>query len=244
MKYLPSVKEMAKNRPGTDSGKDKHLVPNEEYNEFWEAFYDTLRTHFNFSLPVENSDKKINPYFGNFGFRFHPVKLEPKYFHLGIDITDKAKTEVKPILDGTLEYSGFGLVNGNYVFLSHPEVLTEDGFKLYSIYMHLKSVNVKFSSYQKMLRQVSFNHYPNVEIKNEAVIGRMGSTGNSEGAHVHLHLQIELRDEKGNIIVLDPARVLRLPCQENESAKILTKEEFENFRKEKNVEFKKLGIGY
>jgi hypothetical protein len=94
--------------------------------------------------------------------------------------------------------------------------------------MHLKSVNVKFSSYQKMLRQVSFNHYPNIEIKNEAVIGRMGSTGNSEGAHVHLHLQIELRDEKGNIIVLDPARVLRLPCQENESAGILTKEEFKN----------------
>jgi murein DD-endopeptidase MepM/ murein hydrolase activator NlpD len=244
MKYLPKVKEMAKPRPGTDSGKDKHLVPNEEYNEFWEAFYENLRTHFNFSLPVENSDKKINPYFGNFGFRFHPTILEPKYFHLGIDITDKAKTPVKPILDGFLEYSGFGLVNGNYVFLSHPEVLTEDGFKLHSIYMHLKSVNVKFSSYQKMLRQVSFNHYPNIEVKKEKSIGGMGSTGNSEGAHVHLHLQIELRDEKGNIIVLDPARVLGLDSQENESAGILTKEEFENFKKENTAQFKKLGISY
>ena len=244
MKYLPAIKEMAKPRPGTDSGKDKHLVPNEEYNEFWEAFYENLRTHFNFSLPVENSDKKINPYFGNFGFRFHPTILQPKYFHLGIDITDKAKTPVKPILDGFLEYSGFGLVNGNYVFLSHPEVLTEDGFKLHSIYMHLKSVNVKFSSYQKMLRQVSFNHYPNIEVKKEKSIGGMGSTGNSEGAHVHLHLQIELRDEKGNIVVLDPARVLGLDSQENESAGILTKEEFENFKKENTGEFKKLGIGY
>ncbi|MEZ4114465.1 MAG: hypothetical protein R3B65_03470 [Candidatus Paceibacterota bacterium] len=36
----------------------------------------------------------------------------------------------------------------------------------------------------------------------------MGSTGISEGIHVHLHLQIEFRNEKGQIIVVDPARVL------------------------------------
>ncbi|MEZ4103386.1 MAG: hypothetical protein R3B55_02430 [Candidatus Paceibacterota bacterium] len=74
-------------------------------------------------------------------------------------MSDKSKTPIKPILDGVLEYSGFGHVNGHYVFLSHPEIITEDGFKMYSLYMHLKQPLVKFNSYQKMLRQISFNHY-------------------------------------------------------------------------------------
>ncbi len=91
-------------------------------------------------------------------------------------------------------------------------------FKLYSIYMHLKNAQVKFSSYQKMLRQVSFNHYPNIEVKKEAVIGGMGSSGNSEGFHVHLHLQLEFRDEKGNIIVIDPAKVFGMPSSLNLSS--------------------------
>jgi len=244
VKYLPPILDMTQVRPGSDSGKDKHLVPNEEYNEFWEAFYNTLRGHFDFGLPVENANQKINPYFGYFGFKFHPIKFEPKYFHLGVDITDKSKTEVRPILGGVLEYSGFGLVNGNYVFLSHPEVLTEDGFMLYSIYMHLKNVQVKFSSYQKMLRQISFNHYPNVEIKKETVIGGMGSTGNSEGQHVHLHLQIEFRDEKGNIVVIDPLLVLGVKVLKNLSGEIKNKEEFAKFIEENKANIKKLNLNY
>ncbi len=230
---------MAKQRPGTDAGKDKHLVPDEEYNEFWEAFYLTLRTHFNFSAPVSDFVQKINPYFGNFGLRFHPVKLEPNYFHLGLDISDKSKTPIKPILDGVLEYSGFGHVNGNYVFLSHPEIVTEDGFKMYSIYMHLKSPSVKFNSYQKMLRQISFNHYPSIPIKKETEIGQMGSTGISEGLHVHLHLQIEFRNEKGQIIVVDPARVLGGDNSINLSVKIKNIDEFERFKIENEPDIKK-----
>lgn len=230
---------MAKQRPGADAGKDRHLVPDEEYNEFWEAFYNTLRTHFNFNSPVLDFSKKINPYFGYFGFRFHPIKHEPKYFHLGVDITDRAKTEVGPILDGVLEYSGFSIVNGNYVFLSHPDVLTEDGFKLYSIYMHLKNTRVKFSSYQKMLRQISFNHYPNIEVKKETVVGGMGSSGNSEGAHVHLHLQLEFRDEKGKIVVIDPSKVLGVPSLKNLSSEIKNKEEFKIFLEENKTDIKK-----
>lgn len=244
MKYLPPIKEATKPRPGSDSGKDKHLVPNEEYNEFWEAFYKTLRTHFIFNPPIENANEKINPYFGYFGFRFHPVKHEPKYFHLGVDFTDKSKTPISPICDGVLEYSGFGLVNGNYVFLSHPDISTEDGFKMYSIYMHLKTVNVKFSSYQKMLRQISFNNYPNIPIKKDYILGSMGSTGNSEGSHVHLHLQVEFRNEKGDIVVVDPCELFGFESKKNLSAGILTKEEFENFKQDNSEEFKKFRTNY
>lgn len=239
MKFLPAILERVKSRPGADAGKDKHLVPDEEYNEFWEAFYGALTSRFDFSFPVLDAQEKINPYFGCFGFRFHPIKLEPNYFHLGLDISDKSKTQVTPILDGILEYSGFGLVNGNYVFLSHPNVVTEDGFKLYSIYMHLKNTAVKFSSYQKMLRQISFNHYPSIEIKKTDVLGGMGSSGISEGVHVHLHLQLEFRDEKGNIIVIDPAKVLGLQKSANLSENIKSVEEFEKFKKENENDIKK-----
>lgn len=239
MKFLPAILERVKSRPGADAGKDKHLVPDEEYNEFWEAFYGALISNFDFTFPVLDSREKINPYFGCFGFRFHPIKLEPDYFHLGLDISDKSKTPVTPILDGILEYSGFGLVNGNYVFLSHPKVVTEDGFKLYSIYMHLKNTVVKFSSYQKMLRQISFNHYPSIEIKKTDVLGGMGSSGISEGVHVHLHLQLEFRDERGRIIVIDPARVLGLQKSVNLSENIKSVEEFEKFKKENENDIKK-----
>lgn len=239
MEFLPSILEMTKGRPGSDSGKDKHLVPDEEFGEFWEAFYQRLRTHFVFQAPVDDLEKKIDPFFGNFGLRFHPSKLEPKYFHLGIDVVDKSKTPIRPIIDGVLEYSGFGHINGNYVFLSHPEVVTEDGFKLYSLYMHLKNVNVKFSSYQKMLRQISFNHYPSIKINKDVVLGGMGSTGNSdESKHVHLHLQLEFRNDKGDIVVIDPARLLGCDHCINLSANIKDIDEFNIFCQENNIRIK------
>lgn len=242
MKFLPTILDKTIKRPGKDSGKDKHLVPDSEYAEFWEAFYKTLRSHFEFSAPVLNFQEKINPYFGYFGFRFHPHTKEPKYFHLGLDVSDKSKTPVYPVLGGILEYSGFGIVNGNYVFLSHPEVTTEDGFKLYSIYMHLKSTSVKFSSYEKMLRQISFNHYPQIKIPKEKVIGLMGGSGNSEGSHVHLHLQLEFRDEKGNIVVINPCEVFGISSFKNLSADILTKEDFERFVEENKEKINSLKI--
>lgn len=239
IEHLPSIFDKVKDRPGTDAGKDRHRVPDDDYNEFWEAFYALLFSRFKFQTPIANIEEHINPYFGYFGMRYHPTKFEPSYYHLGIDISGKAKTPIYPIHRSVLEYSGYATVNGNYVFLSHPDIVTEDGFKLYSLYMHLKTCAVKFTSYQKMLRQISFNHYPTIPISRETILGGMGSSGNSDGTHVHLHLQIEFRDEKGNIIVLDPARVLGLKNNTNLSAPIHNTEEFEQFKKENEGDLKK-----
>ena len=57
---------------------------------------------------------------------------------------------------GFLEYAGFGSINGNYVFLSHPEITTEDGFTMCSLYIHLKNYKVRFGAPKKMLRKISF----------------------------------------------------------------------------------------
>lgn len=232
---LPAIDDKVIFRPNSD----KHHIPNPEYGEFWRAFYEFLRKNFEISQPIFGDLKeKINPYFGNFGTRFQPVSKTPQYFHLGIDISSPSKTRVSPIASGILEYAGFGHINGNYVFLSHPEIVTEDGFTMCSLYIHLKNYKVRFGPHQKMLRKISFNKYPAIKITNDTHIGDVGSTGNASGTHSHLHLQIEFRNETGKIIVVNPASVLNIPTHENLTKDIKDEEDFKNFFEQNKKQIK------
>lgn len=235
---LPAIEDKVILRPTSQ----KHYIPNPEYNEFWSVFYDFLKKKHKIKEPIKDSESRINPYFGNFGFCFQPIMKIPKYFNLGIDISAKSKTSVYPILDGFLEYSGFGYINGKYVFLSHPEVKTEDGFVMHSLYMHLRSLPVGFTSYQKMLRKISFNKYPNIFIENDKKIGEVGSTGNIEGFPPFLHLQIEFRNDAGKIIVIDPSMILGFNKNDNMTSEIENIEDFYSFGERNKEEIKKIGF--
>ncbi len=236
---LPGIEDKTMLRPGGD----KHHIPNPEYGEFWQAFYEFLLKNFTLSCPLTGDiSGRINPYFGNFGFRFQATTKTARYFHLGLDINAKSKTPVQPIASGVLEYSGFGHINGNYVFLSHPDIRTEDGFVLHSLYLHLRSLDVGFNSYQKMLRKISFNKHPNILIAADQKIGEVGSTGNISGIHSHLHLQVEFRNESGKIVVIDPARIFKLAPQENLTATVENEAEFKEIFSRKSLELKKMGI--
>lgn len=231
MEKLPAIRDKVTKRPYFVDEKNKQQVPNMEYDEFWLAFYQLLRKKLNIQKPIENlSEENINPYFGYFGKRFHPTEYLP-YFHVGLDISGKAKTQVRPILDGQLEYSGFHTINGNYVYLSHPEVVTEDGYKMHTIYMHLKTTKVSFSAYQKMLRQISFNSYPNIPISKDTILGEMGSSGNVEGLHVHLHLQVEFKKGDNESIMIDPAELLGFNPIKNLTAEIGSLDQFSELYK-------------
>lgn len=227
MILLPEIEDKILKRPGAYTGKAKHFVPDLEYDEFWEAVYGTIASSGRLQLPLQGSGEKINPYFGNFGFRWHSINHKPDYFHIGIDISGKAKTALYPVANGVLEYSGYGVVNGNYVFLAHSDIQTEDGYHLCGLYMHLRRISVKFNPYQKMLREMSFHTYPEIPITKDTSIGTIGSTGNA--MHAHLHLQLEFRNKKGTIIAVDPARMLGLGFQpkENITALLKTKKDFE-----------------
>ena len=148
MVILPSILDKTTPRSGKYGGAKKHLIPNGKMMKFWESVYKKINQSFNPHLPFDGAELVVDEYFGNFGVRYHPTHHIPFYFHAGIDFKGKLKTEINPIFDGVLEYSGFGVINGNYVMLSHPQINTEDGFILYSLYMHLRDINVKFSSYQ------------------------------------------------------------------------------------------------
>lgn len=235
---LPAIEDKTILRPGGD----KHLVPSPEYTEFWDAFFVFLRKNFTFEMPVREMKDKVNPYFGNFGPCFQAITKTPDYFNLGIDITARAKTVVHAVAPGLLEYSGFGHINGKYVFLSHPEIQTEDGYVLHTLYMHLRSFSVGFSSYQKMLRKMSFNKYPDVPVAAGTKIGEVGSTGNASGVHTHLHFQMEFRNDSGKIVVVDPALVLGIPRAENLTKDVRTEEDFMKIFFENKAELKDLSI--
>jgi len=222
----------------------QRYVPKKGEEEFWDVLYAILAKSDLFSQPVPNVHKKINPYFGFFGNRWNPSTRQPGNFHTGIDIEGRRKTVVHPITNGILEYSGYGATSGMYVMLSHPRITTEDGFVLHSLYMHLREAKVKFSSYQKMLREISLHTHPRVSVSDDTVIGLIGDSGQSKypDGYVHMHMQLEFRNKEGHIIFIDPARLLGLEKYGNETADITTEKAFMDIyvRNRKDVYKRKL----
>lgn len=241
---LPSVREAVIPRPGPYKDTVRHLVPNLEYSEFWQHWYQTVRRNFDITPPVRATADAIDPLFGNFGLRYHPVIHTPGYFHAGVDITVSPKTYVFPIASGILEHAGYGMVNGNYVLMSHPTITTEDGYVLYTAVMHLKQTLVGFSSYQKMLREISLHNYPRIELQPEHPIGIVGDTGIVAGYHTHVHVQCELRNKKTKeIILLDPAALFGFEPGTNVSASITSRAAFSTMQQRYASIIKRFGMG-
>lgn len=239
---LPGIANFIEKRPGKDGKRGQLYIPSLDL-DFWLKFYDLLQEETIFDMPLPHVEDKIDPYFGYFGLRFHPNTHEFNYFHNGISITDKVKSPIIPVCDGVLEYSGFDIINGFYVFLSHPHIQTEDGYVMHSLYMHLRKPLVKFSSYQKMLREISFNNYPKVLIERGTQIGEVGSSGIPDGKHHHLHLQIEFRHpQKKQIVIIDPLRLFGLRSNKNRSADFKNIDDFNDLLHFRKRELKRLGI--
>lgn len=232
MNYLPAISDYIMPAPNdtryTYTKKNNRYIPDDEENNFWNSFYTKIMLHAAASDPVVNMQSAINPYFGYFGKRWHPEHKESS-FHTGIDIRGNSKTPIVAIATGILEYSGYGVINGNYVMLSHPHIRTEDGFVLHSLYIHLSQATVKFSAYQKMLREISLHTHPRINVHQDDVIGYVGATGASsypEG-YMHVHIQCELRNSDGDIVIIDPYRILRGESVHNLTETCVSLEDYE-----------------
>lgn len=207
MLVLPAIREYAEKRPDRPAFEDPVLIAGESEKmlPFWEGVYDQLR-ELSPQQPVKEGESilsLISPEHGFFGFRTHPVTKEKKHFHLGIELAIGERKEIKPLFNGVLEYSGFGALSGNYVLLSHPNIQTEDGYVLHTLYCHMKRPLVKFSAHQKMLREISLGTYPIVPIEREKVIGLTGSSGKTAGTDPILYLQVDFRKFEHRPIVID-----------------------------------------
>jgi len=114
----------------------------------------------------------------SYGMRENPVTGNIA-LHQGIDLAAPEGTEVLAAADGTVIEIGDDPVYGIYIIVSHADRWT-------SLYGHLQRV-------ETVLRQ---------SVKSGTLIGRVGSTGQSTGPHLHFELRQDGR-------ALDPTGRLR-----------------------------------
>jgi len=100
-----------------------------------------------------------------YGMRANPVTGNVG-MHQGMDLAAPEGTEVFAVADGVVTYTGFDPIYGNYVVISHSERWT-------SLYGHLQII-------ETVLR---------TNVKSGSLIGRVGSTGQSTGPHLHFELR-------------------------------------------------------
>lgn len=226
---LPSIENKVIKRPGHTNGLTKHYIPDTD-NAFWDDFYRLFNNNFKLSDPIHRFSDKINPYFGYFGNRWHPINFQPAYFHIGVDVTEAPGSSINAVYKGNLEYSGYANVNGNYVIVKHPEVSTLDGYVFQSLYMHCDDLQVRFNTFQKVLREYVSKKLllANTFISHNQQIATVGITGNKLGVVPHLHLQFEFVKNNTHIAV-NPLKLYNRETHENLTAAIATQEEFRQF---------------
>lgn len=100
-----------------------------------------------------------------YGWRTHPVTGARK-FHHGTDIAKAQGSPTVASKSGTITKTGYDSSMGNYIYLD-----TGDGYRIK--YMHLSSIDVTV----------------NQEVKRGDVVGKIGSTGSSTGAHSHWEIR-------------------------------------------------------
>jgi murein DD-endopeptidase MepM/ murein hydrolase activator NlpD len=100
-----------------------------------------------------------------FGLRLDPFTLTYDY-HTGLDIGGNSYgTPVKSINDGNVLVTGFDDIYGNYIVIRHNNGIV-------SKYCHLSKINVKTGS----------------KVTLGQIIGNIGSSGRSTGAHLHFEI--------------------------------------------------------
>jgi murein DD-endopeptidase MepM/ murein hydrolase activator NlpD len=122
---------------------------------------------------------------GSFGERTDPFAGEQQEFHQGIDISTEKGNPVFATADGVVQTAGPSGDYGNLIQLRHD-------FGLSTRYAHLSAFNVK----------------PGQAVKRGDVIGYVGSTGRSTGAHLHYEILV-------NGKLLNPLQLLTQPVSHN-----------------------------
>ena len=114
-----------------------------------------------------------------FGPRINPVTGRPGT-HQGVDLAAPIGTEVFAVRNGTVVDLGEDPIFGKYIIIRHMN-------NMVSLYGHLSSINVSF----------------NEIVQSGGFIGRVGTTGQSTGPHLHFELRQNGQSQ-------DPARLLGL----------------------------------
>jgi len=116
-----------------------------------------------------------------FSIRKHPITGQVS-FHHGVDLLTTYQGIVIATASGTVVESDYDRLYGNYIVIDHGQYFT--------LYAHL----------------LERYFYKGQLIKKGEILGRMGDTGFSEGAHVHYEVFRKEKNEDGKeqIVYLDP----------------------------------------
>lgn len=131
-------------------------------------------------LPVDNPI--ISSPFGN---RLNPKDTSSSEFHRGLDFANPYGSNIKAIQSGTVIVAESHYSWGDHVVIQHPDGKV-------SLYAHQSQILVRVGD----------------KVKQGQVIGKIGSTGNSTGPHLHLEIAKSTDLSVGNL--LDPKTVLGL----------------------------------
>lgn len=112
-------------------------------------------------IPAIRPLKNMYSVTSGFGRRYHPI-LKRLRVHTGVDITAPKGTPVYATADGTVTNETPGGGYGMVIVINH-------GYSYKTVYAHLSKRKVK----------------PGQKVKRGEVIGYVGSTGLSTGAHLH-----------------------------------------------------------
>jgi murein DD-endopeptidase MepM/ murein hydrolase activator NlpD len=148
--------------------------------------------------PVQNENLKRMA--SGFGYRSDPFTKATK-FHKGMDFTSNTGTAIYATGNGTVSHadntaSGYG---------NHIEI--EHGFGYKTLYAHLSKYNCK----------------PGQKVKRGDVIGFVGSTGRSEGPHLHYEVYKDnevvnpINFYYGSISAAEYTAISKIANQENQS---------------------------
>jgi murein DD-endopeptidase MepM/ murein hydrolase activator NlpD len=118
---------------------------------------------------------------GTFGGRSDPITGEPGY-HTGLDISTPKGQPVYATAEGVVESASYTGDYGNFLVIKHD-------FGLTTRYGHLSGFNVK----------------PGTQVHRGDVIGFVGSTGRSTGAHLHYEIMV-------NGKLINPLQLLTQPA--------------------------------
>jgi murein DD-endopeptidase MepM/ murein hydrolase activator NlpD len=102
-----------------------------------------------------------------YGLRAHP-KTGKKTFHHGIDLAGTWQENVRSTAPGTVVFAGREGAFGKVVRIEHD-------YGISTLYAHLSRITVSIGDY----------------VAENTVIGKMGNTGRSAGAHLHYEIQVD-----------------------------------------------------
>ena len=127
------------------------------------------------------SIKPTNGYISSpYGVRDDPFTGKPT-MHWGIDIVSATGNPCVATADGTIIKRDYDKISGNYIKISHPR----SGYV--TIYCHLSEFKVKNGQ----------------KVKRGQTIGLVGSTGKSNGPHVHYEVQLDGKSKNPWLYLLE-----------------------------------------